>query len=426
MNRKPRLRFPLMAVLAVLALIAIACGGNSPTEREVPTNDWRPITEDVNGELTEVEGIPLLTLWGTHREMGYAHGYLYAPEVIEYLDKNLEQQPGLVEIVETQILPNIHRYDVPADYLLEMEGFLAGLEARAGGAVYVAGLERTLTINDLIASTIIDNIEHLQGTHCTSFSAWGAVTAEGRTITGRNYEQPDDEFHTDRFILIVRKAPPGSGLPSWVSVELPGAFGAETAMNSDGVTFATQEVNLIRATSATTGFCPEHLLQRRLLESARAGTVIQDVSAVLQDLYTNGGEANLLSWPSGQGACSAVFEVDGDLTTGHGFTVRQAEPGLPYMIQTNQFYERLPPEASSRYALIRDHFDGILAGDQMPLTVEGAWEILGQVPVGGDLIIQHAVVFEPDEMLMHVAFAEPGIHATARPRVTLDVAQLLN
>jgi hypothetical protein len=37
----------------------------------------------VNGELTEVEGIFLLTLWGTHREMGYAHGYLYAPEVFE-------------------------------------------------------------------------------------------------------------------------------------------------------------------------------------------------------------------------------------------------------------------------------------------------------------------------------------------------------
>ncbi|UCH11147.1 MAG: hypothetical protein JSU61_04465, partial [Fidelibacterota bacterium] len=300
-------------------------------------------------------------------------------------------------------------------------------EARAGGkAVYVAPLDRTLTLNDLIASTCLDNIDHLLATHCTSFSAWGVTTTGGKTITGRNYDHPDDEINTGRYMFIVRKSPPGSGVPAWISVGLPGALNCETAMNSEGVTFATQEVNLIRSTSATDGFCPETLLQRKLLESARAASVVADVSAVLQDLYTNGGEALLMSWPSGYGDCSAVFEVDGDLTTGHGFTVRQPETELPYMIQTNQFYQRLAPEQSNRYDLIQAHLDSILAGQAPPLTIDKAWEILGQVPSSPELLIQHAVVFEPDEMLMHVGFAQTGTHATSRPRLTLDVAQLLN
>jgi hypothetical protein len=197
-------------------------------------------------------------------------------------------------------------------------------------------------------------------------------------------------------------------------------------MNSEGVTFATQEVNLIRSTSATDGFCPETLLQRKLLESARAASVVADVSAVLQELYTNGGEALLMSWPSGQGDCSAVFEVDGDLTTGHGFTVRQPATGSPWLIQTNQFYQRLAPEQSNRYDLIQSHLDSILAGQALPLTVDKAWELLGQVPSSPELLIQHAVVFEPDEMLMHVGFAQTGTHATSRPRLTIDVAELLN
>ncbi len=418
--------FNSICLFLPVLFIFFACDKDNTTEPENPINNWLPITENVNGELTEIEGIPLLILWGTNYEQGYAHGYLYAPEVIEYLEKQLNQEEGLVEFMETFMLPNIDKYTVPEEYLQEMKGFLAGMEARAGGAVFVTAIDRTLTLNDVIASTCVDNIDHLLSTHCTSFSAWDIVTAGGGTITGRNYDHPDDEINTGRYIFIVRKSPPESKALSWISVALPGALNCETAMNSEGVTFATQEVNLIRETSATESFCPETLLQRKLLESARAASVVEDVSAVLQDLYTNGGEAILMSWPSDQGGCSAVFEIDGDLATGHGFTVRQPDSGFPYMIQTNQFYERLEPSASNRYSLIKNYLGGIISGDNPSLTVEKAWEILGQVPSSESLLIQHAVVFEPDKMLMHVAFAEPGTHATECRKVTLDVAQLLN
>lgn len=415
-------------VLLMIGLTAmLACDKNNPIEPETPTNDWLPITEDVKGTLTEIQGIPLLTLWGNNYEQGYAHGYLIAPEVIEYAEIMLSQ-PGVLDVYENLILANIDAYTIPQKYMEEMQGFLAGMKSRAGGAVYLNAAGRYLTLNDIIATTCLDNAAHLMNTmNCTSFSAWDALTDGGIPITGRNYDHPDDPIYTGRFILIVRKSASGSGWPAWMSINLPGALSCETAMNSEGVTFATQEVNLIRETSANGGFCPEFLLQRHLLESARAASVVEDVSSVLQDMYTNGGEANLMSWPTGSGDCSAIFEVDGDLTTGHGFTVRQPVQGFPYMIQTNQFYERLTPEASARYSTIKDYFDGIIAGDNPPLTVEKAWDILGQVPAGGDdQIIQIAVVFEPDAMRMHVAFGRPGMHATQFTPVTIDVGALLD
>jgi len=412
--------------LAIVLVISSTASNEQSLPTELEEGKWLPITENVKGTLTDVEGIPLLTLWGSNYEQGYAHGYLYAPEIMEYLEKQLQSQEGTVEFIEGVVLPYLDRYTVPEEYLQEMEGFLAGMEARAGGAVYVAAVDRNITLNDVIAWTCVDNPAHLLNQHCTSFSAWDTVTAGGTTLTGRNYDHPDDEINTGRYIFIIRKFPAESGSLSWISVALPGSLNCETAMNSEGVTFATQEVNLIRETSATEGFCPEPLLQRRLLESARAASVVEDVSAVLQDLYTNGGEAILMSWPTGQGACSAVFEVDGDLTTGHGLTVRQPETGYPYMIQTNQYYERLEPDASARYSLIKAHLDDIVSGDKPPLTVEEAWEILGKVPSSKDLLIQQAVIFEPDKMLMHVAFAEPGTHATECRKVTLDISKLLN
>jgi len=292
------LQSAIIVFILMVSLPFLGCDKDSTTEPEpkTPTNNWLPITENVNGELTEIEGIPLLTLWGTHYEQGYAHGYLFAPEIIEYLEKQLQSQEGIVEFIETVMLPNIDKYTVPEEYLQEMKGFFAGMETRAGKAVYVAAVDRTLTLNDVIAWTCIDNVDHLLSTHCTSFSAWDVATAGGSPVTGRNYDHPDDEIHTGRYIFIIRKSPPESGLLSWISVALPGALNCETAMNSEGVTFATQEVNLIRKTSTSRGFCPETLLQRKLLESARAASVVEDVSAVLQALYTNGGETILMSW----------------------------------------------------------------------------------------------------------------------------------
>ena len=412
-------------LLPTVLLSLLSCGDNPAKTTDPACNVWLPITEDVNGSLTETNGIPILTVWGTFFEQGYAHGYLYAPEIIHYAELSLQQE-GMVELYENLVIPNIDKYVIPAEYLLEMDGLLAGMEARAkSGSIYLAAADRALTINDVIATSCIDNIEQIVENRCTSFCVWDTITVNSTPLVGRNMDDWDDEINTGRYILIVRKSLPESGIPNWVSISLPGGLDCTTGMNSEGVTLARHQVEFTRDISESDGFCPEDLLYRKLLESARPGSVVEDVSSVLQDLYTNGGEAILMSWPSGHGSCSAVFEVDGDLTLGHGFTVRQPETGFPYLIQTNQFYERLLPSNSYRYTLIKNRLDSVNTGEQSPLTIDAVWETLGQVPSSEELIIQYAVVFQPNEMLMHLAFAEPGTHAPSCQRITVDVSQLL-
>ncbi len=39
-----------------------------------------PVSAQVNGTLEDIEGKTVLTVWGTHEERGYAHGFLLAEE----------------------------------------------------------------------------------------------------------------------------------------------------------------------------------------------------------------------------------------------------------------------------------------------------------------------------------------------------------
>ena len=63
-----------VCLFLTVPVIFFVCEKDSPTDPETPTNNWLPITESVNGTLGEIQGIPLLTLWGIHYEQGYAHG----------------------------------------------------------------------------------------------------------------------------------------------------------------------------------------------------------------------------------------------------------------------------------------------------------------------------------------------------------------
>ena len=40
----------------------------------------------VNGTLTEIDGMPVLRVWGTPRERGYAHGFLLAEQIVPLAD----------------------------------------------------------------------------------------------------------------------------------------------------------------------------------------------------------------------------------------------------------------------------------------------------------------------------------------------------
>ena len=65
-------------IILLFSVLLVGCGKKSSLT--IPSeNEWLSVTEEVNGTLTEMNGIPVLMVRGTNYEQGYANGYLTAP-----------------------------------------------------------------------------------------------------------------------------------------------------------------------------------------------------------------------------------------------------------------------------------------------------------------------------------------------------------
>jgi hypothetical protein len=82
--------------LVVLILVILGCARSGQPTRELPTAPPRaqetaspPQEEEVNGSLEEVNSVKVLRVWGSRREMGYAHGYLLADDLVDLFERYL-------------------------------------------------------------------------------------------------------------------------------------------------------------------------------------------------------------------------------------------------------------------------------------------------------------------------------------------------
>ncbi|MFC1898095.1 hypothetical protein ACFLYJ_00840 [Candidatus Cloacimonadota bacterium] len=386
-------------------------------------SDWPSATENVNGEILDYEGFEILKLWGTNYEQGYAYGYLKAPSFVEFAENYLAD-PVVnfdIEIWETG-LGMLDMFNYPADYESELQGFLDGLETRAGEPIFLDAFQRNLSLNDLKA--LQSDLDKIQ---CSSFTAWGNMTSDGNTITGRNMDQDLINAMMATQFIIARIPDMGSGKLGWVSVNWPGEIGCTTGMNEDGVTVSQQDVYRYPPTAAE-GFTPDNLLHRMIIESAQAGSVIQEVENILQNNYVATGCAPMISWPyNGSDYAAIVPEFDGKIGVTNGFTIRYPESGLEYIISANHFREReIPMGYCWRYNLIESEMQQIASSNGNEyLTVGKAWEILVQTPIP-EMRAMHSVVFETNNKLIHIAFTENGIQAPGCTNVTLNIEDILS
>jgi hypothetical protein len=405
--------------------LILGCNRDNAVEPAHSTPKWKPATEQVNGAITTLESMRVLTLHGTFYEMGYAHGYLLAPEILERQELELSQ-PGVIDFFENQVLPNIHLFDIPDQYMEEIDGMYAGFLSRGGGSVYSELLQREVTLTDAIALNCINALASRVA--CSSFSAWNHMTYDNNTITGYNHDTKDDERNTERWLLIVRNPLSGSGANSSVCAGRAGDMNVHTVINDMGVTLSCQSINDASPATSTEGFTPEGLIFRQLIESVDYIDPAGDISGVLDDIYATEAEALLMSWPASAEQYSAIaLELDGDLLDNHGYTIRQPSGAEEYIIQTNHFWlRRQPVSQCDRYYYVKSSLDSIAAGTRSPLTVESAWNLLSNIQPEDSYLTQIAVVFEPSKMRMHIAFAEPGKHAHLCRREILNIEALLS
>jgi len=402
----------LMVLLAALMISTIAF----PAE-PLPASE-------VTGSLSQIDGMTVLHVWGTPREQGHAIGVLLGNEIVELYDRLIAYRTWnlTAERWDSEVLPAAQRFALVPEYLEEFEGMLEGIESQAGGPAQIPSLGRELRVEDLVAASYFYDDKRLG---CTSYAAWGAMTEDGRMLYGRNMDWPDlNAFLEAPQIVVVRAPWPDSGRLATVSVFFPLIVGVNTAMNANGVVLCNNDAYNERDPVRQSGFYPAPYSNRTALETARAGTAYDDILAALRVEPSGVGRSLTVSLPSScDGARAVVFEADGIWEESGGVTVRLPEAAQPYVLTTMHHRERGEPIDCRYYEIGERVLHAVACGEVPPLTVESTWELLTDLtPTGG--LTYHSVIFEPDDMLMHVRLQQDGVTAQQCRSVTLDVAAL--
>jgi len=346
-----RLRLPLW----LLAAAAAGCAPELPPalEPDQPTG-----ADAVTGDFRVVEGVKVLTLWGTPYQRGYAHGRLAAQGVLDVVDavcgsNLLLERRGDYERV---ILPMMDRFAFEPDDETELRGLLEGVRAALGERALLKRIGRTLTLADLKACNTAGDWYRQA---CSSFAAWGTRATDGHVWVGRNFDfLPDEAFFAHQMIVVHR---PDATKKGWAGVSAAGMIGPVTAINEHGVFVAVHDAfQPLRPLER--GYAPRLLVLRRLVETCEARDLTAQALPILHARRQMFDSSILLAAPVADGSRPAVvFEYDGDQARTGGVTVRTSDDNEPKLSRellacTNHFRKRAAAGVNLlryRYPLMR-------------------------------------------------------------------------
>jgi len=409
-----------------ILLVFFACETESTTEPENLSNNWLPITENVNGELTEIQGIPVLKLWGTHYEQGYAHGYLKAPDILYIINECIRTKfKGITESVwDNAFMASLQNLNIEDRFVSEFRGMLDGMNARAENEVVIPVLERKLKLEDIL---IINCFHEVMSFNCSAFAAWGNMTEDAEQIIAKNNDWFITSFSLhERLMLCVRLQDSETTVMNTISITVPGLISMGAGINSYGITALFLDANGLSPTQ-TSGITPRGLSEWEALEKTHRETAITDFENTLKSHHLFVASSGMVGFPKESNQFEAcVFEYDGNYSADEGVTVRHPESSESYIICTNHFRERRSPVACWRYESIEQELDGINESNGAEyLTVEKAWDILSDVPMEQSLLY-YSIVYEPEKGLLHLAFSKNQNHAPDCEKVTFVIDDLLN
>lgn len=272
-----------------------------------------------------IDGFPVLVLRGTAAARGEAQGRLAGGDVLRTIDALAaalqKQKPGAWD---GALVPAARRFQWPTRYEEELRALAAALP----GDRRLRAVDRDATVDDLKTLNVLGD---LLGGGCSSFAAWGPLTADGRVLLGRNTDYSDLPI-LDAFVLVAT-APSEEGRRPTLEITGFGCVGASTALNADGAFLALHdEAGLPGPRDG--GWTPRTLRLRDAVETATGARAAHDVAAVLRGARVKMGNNVHVAGPSGP---TAVLEWDGNAKDG-GVTVRPgAEAAL---VCTNHYVVR--------------------------------------------------------------------------------------
>ena len=279
--RRCRLIFPcLILVVAALPLLA----GDAKTDPRLKGAFRKPAQN----------GWTFVHLEGTPSEIGFQHGYLLAPEIldaekVEVLEQTHDSRKSWSfyrDAARDMMWPHI-----PPEYREELQGIVEGLKAK--------GVD--LDVWDVIALNAspewsyyvkeYNRLHHItkgapppQADRCSAFAATGSYTSDGKVIIAHN--NWTNYLDGERATLILDIVPAAGqrilmdGVPGFIH------SGDDFGINSAGMMIT--ETTITHFSGYNPNGVPEFIRARRAMQYA---TSIEDFARIMED-GNNGGYAN--------------------------------------------------------------------------------------------------------------------------------------
>ncbi len=303
-----------------------------------------------HGALRWKKGLPVLQLWGTAEERGYAHGFLVGEQIIDFFESYiLETMVRSAKKYEEFYVPFFEsRFSLPEEFEKELDAVIAGMKA-AGTDMHVELLGRDFTRTDLLAiNAYIERraanpVEPVKTEECSQFAFWDPFTEDGGLIAGRNMDgEIDFRKVTVSHFLTFAVEPAESGRKRWVSTMWPGFVGTISGINEDGL-YGMENAGPTGPGQVVGGLVPCAWVQRYALETLGADATPESVLATMNRFKCEGGgvtaAGSVILWAvpyTGQEAPAFIYE--GDRNGGIMRTPAQVRPLDPHNISGTNHY----------------------------------------------------------------------------------------
>jgi len=365
----------------------------------------------VNGYMEDVQGIPVIHVWGSDYEMGYALGYLDGDRYAIMMEQIILPSYGEYWEIDRNCFSTYFTVHPRLEDMVQ--GIIDGIGDRPDSLLYSPTLDRYYDNLDIhVGNALTDITAVLFGKSdraCTSLSAWDAATVsdpelQGAPLLARNL---DSDYHPLLAEMHVIKAlSPDTGNKT-VTYGYPISLDCSTAINEYGICLTRNAAYHDTISSYDPPFMPlGYSALVGLMEEDFDSSGVYDLEDLLTALTTwnRAPSKNLhVAAPRSLGYMdepAVVVEINND--QGHVFRTAVSDTvlGPEHMVATNHFRLLYPPWSCSRYELLSD---SIAANPAM--TINRSWTLMGECDITGWWTYL-TVLFLPESRKTGIAFCD--------------------
>ncbi len=240
------------------------------------------------------EGYSVVKVWGTHYEMGYAHGLLFGKEIVAASDEVKKTVGVLYGTARQTMTAALWK---PASIEDELAGMVAGVKAAVPSS--------TVDAADLKVAGTYGDWAYIA---CRSHSSWGSTVAgPTKTLSTRRLDFGSPLAAVKHHVLLARI--PSDGSMRWLSLGWVGFVTSVTGVNEHGTLASLHDYNSKFVVGA---HLPRSALVRHALTLVKGLPVESHLDAVYTELsktsvmtgtffnyYVPEGKGGVITCPAG-------------------------------------------------------------------------------------------------------------------------------